>query len=104
MRSREHGQTTPLVAVVVLVAGLMALGLARMGGHALDLERAATAADAAALAGVAEGKVGAADVASRNGARLVSFTDLGTDVMVVVQVGQARAAARARTVPDGPSG
>ncbi|MEJ7585070.1 MAG: pilus assembly protein TadG-related protein [Acidimicrobiales bacterium] len=96
METRERGQATSLLAVVVLVAGLVALALARMGGDAVDRARAESAADAAALAGAAEGRVSASELADRNGAHLLSFTELGADVVVVVRVGDARARARAR--------
>jgi hypothetical protein len=84
------------MAVVVLVVALVALGLARLGGGAVDAARARTAADAAALAGAAEGRAAAAEVAGANGARLVSYRSLGTDVVVTVEVGPARVRARAR--------
>ena len=100
----EGGQATPLLAVVVFVAGLVALGLARLGGEAVDHARATTAADAAALAGAAEGRAGATELAERNGAELVSFRQLGADVIVVVRLGDASARARARVTGNGPPG
>lgn len=104
MQNREAGQATPLLAVVVLVVALVVLGLARTGGDAVDLARAATAADASALAGVAEGRAGAAQVAARNGAELVSYRELGTDVAVVVRIHRALGRARARASRGGSSG
>lgn len=95
-RDRERGQVTPLVAVVVLVVALVALGVARLGAGAVDAARARTAADAAALAGAAEGRAAADEVAAANGGRLVFYEALGTDVVVTVEVGQASVRARAR--------
>ena len=100
----DEGQATPLVAMIVFVAGLVALGLARLGGDAVDQARASTAADAAALAGAAEGRTGANQLAVRNGAELVSFRQLGSDVIVVVRLGDASARARARVTGQGPAG
>ena len=57
--------------------------------------RAATAADAAALAGVIDGRDGAARLAARNGGELVEFTAFAEGVEVRVRVGTARATARA---------
>jgi len=96
MMGREEGQATPLMAALVVLAGLVALAVAGAGGGAVDAARARTAADAAALAGAAEGRPAAAMVAGDNGGRLVVFQSLGTDVIVVVEVGGARARSRAR--------
>lgn len=95
-RPAERGQVTPLVAVVVLFVALVALGLARLGGGAVDAARARTAADAAALAGAAEGRAAAEELAAANGARLIGYQALGSDVMVTVEVGEAHVRARAR--------
>lgn len=95
-RGRERGQATPLMAAVVVLAGLVALAVVHMGGEAVDAARARTAADAAALAGAAEGRQGAAAVAEANGGRLVGYREVGTDVVVVVRVGAVESRARAR--------
>jgi hypothetical protein len=42
-------------------------------------------------------------LAEADGAQLVSFERLGTDVLVTVEVGGARASARARAVRGPPS-
>jgi Flp pilus assembly protein TadG len=87
------------MAVVVLIAALMCLAVAGLGRAMLDRQRAQTAADAAALAGVSGGRSAAAQLATRNHGTLVQFHVDGLDVVVVVVVGSARATARAG---DGP--
>jgi hypothetical protein len=77
-------------AVVVLWA------LVPLAKGASERARAGTAADAAALAGAAEGEDAARDVAKANGARLVEWRAEGPQVWVVVELGDARAEAKAR--------
>ena len=67
MRRGEKGSTVPLLAVLVLVAGGAIVLLGRIGGAAVDRASARTAADAAALAGAAEGRAAAASVATARG-------------------------------------
>jgi uncharacterized membrane protein len=86
----------PLYAVVVLVAGGAMLLLAHLGVLAVHRAHARTAADAAALAGAAEGRSAADEVARANGAVLESFVTAGSDVEVRVRVGATHATARAR--------
>lgn len=91
-----------LCAVVVVFAALVSLGLAEVGSAMIDRQRAQTAADAAALAGVRGGHSAAAAFAHRNGGTLLQFSRSGSStvvVTVVVGVGSARARARAG---DGP--
>ncbi|MER3452635.1 MAG: hypothetical protein C4344_02855, partial [Acidimicrobiia bacterium] len=52
-RAREQGQVLPLVALVVVLSGIAAVWVGRVGGAAVQRARARTAADAAALAGAA---------------------------------------------------
>ncbi len=101
MRRRwdEGGQVLPLMAVLIVVVGLGCLALGRLGGAAVARAQAVTAADAAALAGAAEGREAASSAAQWNGGRLVSYEQLGTDARVRVELGGARAVARARRVP-----
>lgn len=106
---RDGGQATPLVAVALVLAALAVLGLVGHGGEVLDAARARTAADAAALAGAAEGRHAATRLAGANGATLERYRSEGRDVVVTVQLGRARATARARREgtwcrPAGPSG
>ncbi len=62
-------------------------------------QEARSAADAAALAGVLGGQSAANDVAGRNDAVLVSWREMGDEVVVSVRVGDHVATARAT---DGP--
>jgi hypothetical protein len=94
MRS-ERGQVLPLVALVMVVAGLAVVAIGKIGGAAVDRARAATAADAAALAGAAEGKDAARALAKANGGRLADYEEIGDDARARVEVGDATAHARA---------
>ncbi len=100
------GQVTPLVAIVVVVVGVMAMFAGRDGGAAVPEARAATAADAAALAGAAEGRDAAESMAEANGAELVAWVVDGAEVEVEVTIGDASARARAEQVgpPPGAGG
>ena len=98
-RDNDRGQMVVFAALVMVAAVLMSIGVTQVGSAMLDRQRAHTAADAAALAGVAGGPSAAADLARRNGAILVSFGRVGSVVTVVVAVGSARARARAGNGP-----
>lgn len=103
----ERGQVLPLVAVLIVGAGLACLVLGRLGGAAVARAQAVTAADAAALAGAAAGREAARVSASANGARMTEYEELGPDTRVEVELGGAHASARARrrpAVPSGPAG
>ena len=92
----------PLMAGAVLLLGVLASMVVRLGGAAVERTQARTAADAAALAGAAEDRAAAEAVARENGARLVTFEALGRDRRVVVVVGSAQASARATREATGP--
>lgn len=94
-RERERGSVLPLVAVVLVMAGGLCLGLGRLGGQATEAGQARTAADAAALAGAAEGRDAAQSLAEANGGRVVDYDEDGAEVQVRVRVGRAEASARA---------
>ena len=96
----ERGQVLPLVAVVVMVAGLACVAIGRLGQAAVSRAQAVTAADAAALAGVAAGAPAARAAAASNGARLVGFEQKGPDARAEVRVDDAGATARARRGGD----
>jgi hypothetical protein len=101
MRMRgARGQAVLAVAlaIVVLVVGLLVIG--RVGRTVVDRAQARTAADAAALAGVRDGRVRAQQMAEHNGARLVDFAAVGDQVDVTVEVGSVQASARARLDPQ----
>jgi hypothetical protein len=89
------------VALLIVVAGGLCVGLGRLGGDAVQAAQARTAADAAALAGAAEGEGVARDVADDNGAVLVAFVQDGLDVEVRARVGDAEAVARATRTAGG---
>lgn len=100
-RQAEGGQVMPLVVAVMVVVGVVMMALTHLGVAAADRARAQTAADAAALAGAADGRPAADELAVANGARLVSYREVGSDVIVTVAVNAARATARARASPSG---
>ena len=96
MKRRERGSVLPVLALVIVLTGVVALALGRIGGAATARARARTAADAAALAGAAEGQEAANELAAANGGRLLAFEQHGSDTRVVVAVGSAEASGRAR--------
>jgi len=95
-RGRDAGQATPLVALLFVITAGALLALGHLGAILADRTRAQTAADAAALAGATDGEGRARDVAARNGGEVRSYVAQGSEVEVVVRVGQADASARAR--------
>jgi hypothetical protein len=102
--SGEGGQAAPLVLAVIALAVVVLLALVPVVHGTTDRAHARAAADAAALAGAAEGEEAAREVAEANGATLVAWQAAGADVWVAVEVGDARAVAKARrswTIPEG---
>ena len=85
----------------MLAAGGLCVGLGRLGGDAVDAARARTAADAAALAGAADGQGAGREVADGQRRRLVAYVDDGAEVVVTVRVGRAVATARAVAAGEG---
>ena len=105
MHRRERGQVLPLLTVVIVVAGVVSLAAAKVGGRAVEEAQAATAADAAALAGAAAGADAAEEAAEANGARLTRMETAGADSRASVSFGDgAGASARARRSGDGGGG
>jgi hypothetical protein len=97
MRSNNNrGQTVPLLAAFVVFAGLAMIALAHLGGGAVDRAAAKRAADAAALAGAAEGSDAATRFAEANGASVQKYKEAGDDATVEVHYGDARATSRAQ--------
>lgn len=88
---------TVLVGVGLTGAALVAL--VPWGRAQVAHERARTAADAAALAGVTGGRSAASSSAAVNGAVLVSWTRDGQVVTVTVRVDGEQASARATNGP-----
>lgn len=95
MGGSERGSATPLVALLMVAVGGLCLGLGRMGGVANARAEAQTAADAAALAGAAEGPDAAGPLAAANGAAVEHVEVDGDDVTVTVRLGDVEAIARA---------
>ena len=81
-----------------LISAVM-LALMPVLGDLIDRQRARSAADAAALAGVTGGREAAAELAAANGAVLVAWSASGDEVLVTVTVGDQRVAARATDAP-----
>ncbi len=96
MSSDQRGSVLPLMAVAVVLAAGAVLLLGRLGVAAADRAGARKAADAAALAGAADGEQSAREVAGANQAVVDQVSIEGSDALVTVQVGSARAVARAR--------
>jgi hypothetical protein len=94
----EEGQSTPIVAVVLLLAMLLVLGIGRLGAEAVARAEAQAAADAAALAGAAGGEPAARATAADNGATLVAYREQGAQVQVTVRERGQEAAATAEAV------
>lgn len=99
----ERGQAVGLLLVIMAVAMGAALLLGELGSRALAESRAQTAADAAALAGAAEGPEAAAEVARMNGSTASAVEGTVSDATVTVRVGEAEAVARAQAPPP-PTG
>ncbi|HEX5367037.1 MAG TPA: M15 family metallopeptidase [Acidimicrobiales bacterium] len=95
-RPRDGGQATPLAAAMVAVLVVAMVSLVPMGRALVDRAHARTAADAAALAGAAEGEGAARRIAEDNHAELVAYDRDDREVTVQVRVGRVDAWARAR--------
>jgi len=94
-RPRERGSVFPLAGLVLAAGALALVLLTGLSQHALDRARAQNAADAAVLAGLAEGESGARDLALRNGAELQTYWQQGRQAHVLVLYGEAWAEATA---------
>ena len=104
----DGGQIVPLAAALVGLCCVALLSLVPVARTLDDRARARTAADAAALAGAADGERTAREVAVANGADLLEIDRNGDEVVVQVRVGEVEAYARARAtrpaVDDGAGG
>ncbi len=92
----DRGQIVPLAAAMVALCCAALLALVPVAGALDDRARARTAADAAALAGAADGDRAARQMAEANGGDLVEIRRTGDEVVVQVRVGEVEAYARAR--------
>ena len=111
----ERGSMSVLAAVAVVVGAVLCIGIARIGGAAVEQGQADLAADAAALAaadqlalgrGAEAAHVAARDSAADNGGRLIACTCTRRAAEVVVAVRRAKGHARAevdrsRAIRDG---
>lgn len=100
-RLQHFGQVVPLMAVALLFAAVVGLGVARVAVAASHRAAAQAAADAAALAGAEAGQASAETAAGANGAVLVSFVQDHLDVEVEITRRGHVASARARWLPRG---
>lgn len=91
----DGGQIVPLAAALVGLCCVALLALVPVARTLDDRARARTAADAAALAGAADGERTAREVAVANGADLLEIDRNGDEVVVQVRVGEVEAYARA---------
>ena len=102
-RHADRGQALGLVVMSIALIGMVVVGLASMASRLTQRSQAQNAADAAALAGVTGGSPAASTAAGRNGATLVSFSDVqggqGVVVTVEVVIGDEHAIARASSEP-----
>ena len=99
---RDRGQAVPLMAAMLLLAMGAVVAMIEIGRLLNESAAARTAADAAALAGAADGPDGAASIAVANGAVLLSYEEEepadDSDALLVtvtVQVGRSSRTARA---------
>ena len=107
----NRGQATLLMIVLLFMMVGLAMVVAEVGRLLDESARARTSADAAALAGAAEGEAAAAELAAANGGVLFAYqehdaTDEGPGaVTVAVRVGRALQWARASALVEWhPSG
>jgi Flp pilus assembly protein TadG len=91
-----------LVTLAVLLAALVAVATAELGVAMVQRQKAQTAADAAALAGLDGGSSAAARLAALNGGQMVAFARRSSIVTVTVRVGGSVAMARASDGPTPP--
>lgn len=90
----------PLLAVMLVFAALVGVGLVHLAATAADRAAAQAAADAVALAAAGGTTVEAHTVARENGATVAAIERDGFDVEVVVRRRGHTARARARWSPE----
>lgn len=98
----DRGQATPLMAAAIVLVAVLMIGMGPMARVLADRAQARTAADAAALAGAAEGEDAAREMAAANDAELVGYQAQGDEVVVKVAIGRVTAYGRARRVEVAP--
>lgn len=98
--SRDRGSMSVLAALTaVSIVASLSFGLMPVLVDLAHRQRARSAADAAALAGVTGGRTAAAALATANGAELIAYGRAGRAVTVRVQVGDQVVVARATDAP-----
>lgn len=108
-RSVDRGQALPLMLMALALAAAVMMAVGGLAQRAAVDARARTAADAAALAGAADGEGAARALAAANDADLVAFDERGERVRVTVVVAGRQAVAAAERLsptpplPGGPS-
>ena len=97
---RDRGSMLVLVVFVgVAVTSAAIVAMVPVLDDLGDRQRARSAADAAALAGVTGGAAASAELAHANGAMIVAWRRVDGDVLVDVRVGDQVARARASDRP-----
>ncbi len=97
---RDRGSALVLTVMTgMALTGATVLALIPVLDDLLERQRARTAADAAALAGVADGRSAASELARANGGVLVAWSESNDVVTVTVRVGDRTAVARATDSP-----
>jgi len=94
----EEGQSTPLMAALLVLAMVVALAMGRLGAGVVARAEARAAADATALAGAASGEPEAREIAAGNGATVVAYRQDGGQVQVTVRKRGQQATATAELV------
>jgi LAS superfamily LD-carboxypeptidase LdcB len=98
---RERGQALPLLGIVMALAMITMMGLVTLANQATELAVSQSAADAVALAMVADDADVGRQVAEANNATIELITTSGTKQVVEVRVGPAtRTAAAQGNQPD----
>jgi secretion/DNA translocation related TadE-like protein len=101
----NQGNVSVLVTAVIVIAVLLATGVARLGSAVAEKSRANNAADASALAAAGDLALGrppahacavARRTAAENGARLLTCRSTASAAVVTIALGAARAGAQAR--------
>ena len=92
----DRGQAVPLAVAMMALVAVALVAFVPFGAAVVERARARTAADAAALAGAADGEDAARELAEDNGGELLDFETRGDEVRVRVRVGDVDAYARAR--------
>lgn len=100
----EDGSVLPLVALLLVAIAGLTVAVGDVGLDVVTAARARAAADAAALAGAAEGEPAARRLAVANGGRLVSYATDGPEVQVTVEIAGVEARARAARRASGHTG